>query len=80
MSARNRQRYGESMHERRARWKREGRCGDCGAAVDQPGSSRCARHRPRRNAANYRRRHVEFELRCPARWRTSARWTRRTVA
>ena len=61
----NRLRYGESMREKRARWKREGRCRDCGAPEDQPGSGMCVWHRNSRNAANYRRRHVEFKLRLP---------------
>ena len=61
----NRRRYGESMRERRARWKAAGLCRDCGAPVDGPGSSVCARHRKSRNRGNYLRRHVEFKLRLP---------------
>lgn len=42
---------GESLASMRARWKMEGRYGDCGAKEDQPGSGICARHRRRRHVA-----------------------------
>ena len=48
--------YGERMADKRARWESEGRCRDCGAPLDRPGSKKCARHRASRNRANYRKR------------------------
>ena len=60
-----RRQYGETMQAKRARWKAEGRCRDCGAPEDKPGSGRCARHRESRNRGNYRRRHVAVTVHLP---------------
>ena len=60
-----RRQYGETMREKRARWKAAGLCRDCGAPEDKPGSGRCARHRESRNRGNYRRRHVAVTVHLP---------------